>query len=150
MMTHSQEEALQAHNTTLSTLANLSWTVNWDKSSLKPSQAKEFLGLIIDTTSELRFWVLVAKSHALHHNIVCLLLHFCKHHQVPVQHAAVAGHCMSLARAVLPTWLLLCNLFHNISKQSNWDSQICLMLVAVSGAKWCQVGWQGGDNLSIQ
>ncbi|ELR21193.1 uncharacterized protein ACA1_285520 [Acanthamoeba castellanii str. Neff] len=55
VMAHSQEEALQAHNTTLSTLANLSWVVNWDKSSLKPSQAKEFLGLIINTTSEPQF-----------------------------------------------------------------------------------------------
>jgi hypothetical protein len=94
----SQEEALQACNMTLSTLADLGWVVNWDKSSLKPSQVKEFLGLIVDTTSEPRFQVPVAKSHTLRHNIARLLLHFCKHHQVPVQCAmAVVGHCVSLA-----------------------------------------------------
>ena len=46
VMVCSQEEALQACDMTLSTLADLGWAVNRDKSSLEPSQAKEFLALI--------------------------------------------------------------------------------------------------------
>ncbi len=116
----------------LSTLTNLGWAINWEKSSLEPSQAKEFLGLIINTTSEPQFQVPTTKAHALHHNIAHLLQLFQQHHQVPVQHtAAVAGHCMSLAQAVLPARLLLRNLFRDISRRSSWDSQICLTPAAV-------------------
>ncbi len=43
----------------------------------------------------------------------------------------MAGHCVSLARAVLPARLLLRNLFRDISRRSSWDSQIRLTPAAV-------------------
>ncbi|ELR21969.1 uncharacterized protein ACA1_325410 [Acanthamoeba castellanii str. Neff] len=66
-MASSWEEALQAQSTTLALLTNLGWSVNWEKSSLEPSQAKEFLGLIVDMMVELRFCIKL--SQAAIHNL---------------------------------------------------------------------------------
>lgn len=65
VMALSKVEALQAQEKMLSLLTDLGWLVNWEKSSLKPSQAKEFLGLMVDTLGEPHFQVPVAKSHTL-------------------------------------------------------------------------------------
>ncbi len=94
--------------------------------------AKEFLGLTVDTSAELRFQVPAAKSQALHHNISHLIHVVCSHGSVPVhQAAAVVGHCVSLACMVLPAHLLLQNLYHNISHQAGWNSQIRLLEEAI-------------------
>jgi len=57
---HSHQQALEHMTCTLSILDQLGWQVNFEKSNLTPSQSKEFLGLLIDTTGPPP-----RKSHAL-------------------------------------------------------------------------------------
>lgn len=52
VMAPSKIEAFQAHKTTLCLLHSLGWQVNWEKSSLNPSQTNKFLGHIVDTMGE--------------------------------------------------------------------------------------------------
>jgi hypothetical protein len=51
MMAPSWLAALQA-GASLTLLSDLGWLVNWEKSSLDPSQSKVFLDLTVDTLSE--------------------------------------------------------------------------------------------------
>ncbi len=48
-----KEAALQVWATTLHIILGLGWRVNWEKSQLQLSQNNEFLGMIVDMTSEL-------------------------------------------------------------------------------------------------
>ncbi len=60
---------------------------------------------------------------------------------VPVHRAAaVAGHCVSLACAVLPACLLLCNLYQDISRRSSWNNQIPLSKATINDLEEWQVG----------
>jgi len=47
-----KEAALQAWATTLCIILSLGWHMNWEKSQLQLSQNNEFLGMIVDMTSE--------------------------------------------------------------------------------------------------
>jgi hypothetical protein len=112
---------------TLQVLVDLRWLVNEEKSSLTPSQTSEFLGFIINLSSELQFKVPTEKIHLVHCNINHLLHDLERNGQVPVQRlAAVVGLCVSLMKAVLPAPLMLRNVFHSIAGCSSWSDMICL------------------------
>jgi len=116
VMAPSKAEALRQQVTVLETISGLGWHINYEKSLLEPSQSKEFLGLMVDTSTEPLFRVPAEKLHALKHDIKRLLRMHDKAGSVPVRRAAaVAGHCCSLTGAILPAQLLLSNLYHDIS-----------------------------------
>jgi hypothetical protein len=147
VMAPSQAQVLQDHNATVALLKDLGWSINWEKSSLTPSQSKEFLGLTVDTANELQFCVLMGKAHTLKHNIAHLLHSFHKNHQVPVRWAtAVAGHCMSLTCMVLPAKLLLQNLYCDIATHRNWHSQICLSTTVINDLEEWSLGLSKWDS----
>jgi len=79
---HSHQQALEHTTRTLSILDQLGWQVNFEKSDLTPSQSKEFLGLLINTTGPPSFKVPPRKSHTLRHNIDCLLRLFIGRFQI--------------------------------------------------------------------
>jgi len=82
---HSHWQALEHTTCTLGIRDQLGWQVNFEKSDLMPSQSKEFLGLLVDTTGPPSFKVPPHKSHLQRHNIDCLLCLFRQQGQVPVQ-----------------------------------------------------------------
>jgi len=65
VISHSYQQALEHMTRTLRLLNQLGWQVNFKKSNLMPSQSKEFLGLLVDTTGPPSFKVPPRKSHAL-------------------------------------------------------------------------------------
>lgn len=69
-----KEAALLAWVTTLCTILSLGWQINWEKSQLQLNQSNEFLGMIVDMTSERCYHVSLAKAHALAHDIDWLVL----------------------------------------------------------------------------
>lgn len=133
VMASSLAEALEKRCVVLKTLADLGWHISLEKSSLDPSQSKEFLGLTVDTAGpEPRFRVPAAKAHALRHDIDRLLRAHSQEGLIPVRRvAAVAGHCCSLTRAVLPAQLLLRNLYRDIKCRRDWSSLIRLSPASV-------------------
>jgi len=129
---HSHQQALEHTTCTLSILNQLGWQVNFEKSNLMPSQSKEFLGLLIDTTSTPSFKVPPRKSHVLWHNIDHLLHLFRQQGQVPVQKlASVIGQGVALTKAILPAKLLLCNAYHNTAWRANWNSLVPLSAATI-------------------
>jgi len=84
------------------------------------------------TTGPPSFKVPPRKSHALHHNINCLLRLFRQQGQVPVQKlAAVIGQGVALTKAILPAKLLLRNAYHNIARRENWNSLVPLSAATI-------------------
>jgi len=129
---HSHQQALEHTTRTLSILDQLGWQVNFKKSNLTPSQSKEFLGLLINTTGPPSFKVPPRKSHALRHDIDRLLCLFRQQGQVPVQKlAAVIGQGVALTKAILPAKLILCNTYHDIAQRANWNSLIPLSAATI-------------------
>ena len=93
----------------LSTLAELGWTVNFEKSLLEPSQVKPFIGYIIDNTDE-QTLIKIAKdrigklkkdiSRALRYKV-------CTARAL----ARIAGQFISMCKCVFHAKLLLRNLY---------------------------------------
>jgi len=112
VISHSHWQALEHTTHTLHLLNQLGWQVNFEKSNLTPSQSKEFLGLLINTTGPLSFKVPPHKSHMLQHNIDHLLRLFRQQGQVPVQKLAAvmcqAAHPMNDAVPTQQTRAPLC------------------------------------------
>jgi len=140
---HSHRQALEHTTRTLCLLNQLGWQVNFKKSNLMPSQSKEFLGLLINTTGPPLFKVPPCKSHALWHNIN----HFRQQGRVPVwKLATVIGQGVALTKAILPAKLLLHNPYHNIAWRANWNSLVPLSAATILDLKDWRHGlstWNG-------
>jgi len=132
IISHSHQQALEHTTHTLRTLNHLGWQVNFEKPNLMPSQSKEFLGLLVNTTGPPSFKVPPRKSQELQHNIDCLLRLFRQQGQVPVwKLAAVIGQGVALTKAILPAKLLLRNAYHNIAQRANWNSLVPLSAATI-------------------
>ncbi len=104
----SYDKAVRNTNTILQVLDSLSWKVNFKKSDLNPSQAKEFLSLVINTLSTPTFQVPPQKAHNLRHDINRLLRSAHNQQLIPVhQLATVVGQGVALTKAILLAKLLL-------------------------------------------
>jgi len=140
VISHSHQQALEQMTLTFCLLNQLGWQVNFEKSNLTLSQSKEFLGLLINTTGPLLFKVPQHKSHALQHDIDCLLHLFRQQGQVPVwKLAAVIGQGVE-TKAILLAKLLLRNAHCNIAQRANWNSFVSLSTAMILDLKdWRQI-----------
>jgi hypothetical protein len=112
---------------TLKVLHKLGWQINEEKSSLKPLQCSEFLGLLVDTMVTPWFKVPNNKIQAICHNVEWLLLLHKQTGSVPVRKLTmVAGLCISLVKVVLPGPLMIHNVFHTITQHNSWEDQVPL------------------------
>ena len=108
----------------LSTLAELGWTVNFEKSLLEPSQVKPFIGYIIDNTGE-QTVIKIEKdrirklkkdiSRALRYKV-------CTARAL----ARIAGQCISMCKCVFPAKLLLRNLYRQLASKESWNQKLTL------------------------
>jgi len=127
MMGMSLTEATTNVEKMLKVLNELGWQINKEKSSLKPSQCSEFLGLLVNTMATPWFKVPNNKIQAVHCNMECLLLlHEWTGLVLVRKLAAVVGLCVSLVKVVLLGLLMLCNVFHVIAQCDSWEDQIPL------------------------
>jgi hypothetical protein len=116
IMGSSHAKAEQSTRTTISTLNELGWQINEEKSMLIPSQCTKFLSLLINTTATPHFKVPMEKIQAVQRDMDHLLLLHNKTSHIPVHKlVVVAGLCVSLSKAVLPGPLMLRNIFHVIT-----------------------------------
>lgn len=148
LLERSQEACKRLTRETLELLLSLGWHINWEKSSLVPSQSSTFLGLLVDTSGTPMFKVPPRKKHDLIHDVSRLIAHSKK--PIPVRRvAAVVGHCTSLSAAIVPTNLMLRNLHQVIRHRKNWNSSVFLSDAAIQDLRWWKSALRSWDGKMV-
>lgn len=125
------------------TLQDLGWLINWDKSQLSPSNTKEYLGWLVDTTS-LVIKVTQARVKKLKRKLsYCLRKCIISARQL----ARVAGQCVAMTIAIIPGKMMLRGVYHLLSTKTSWESMLVLTDRARADLEWWQASvtqWNGG------
>ena len=120
----------------LQTLQRLGYFINFKKSSLIPSCEKKFIGYIINTTRvKDKILLSVPKSRitVLKHDIRRAL----KKGKISARALAkIAGQCISMSKAVLPSKLLLRNIYRLLATRTSWQDILCLDNSTVKDLNW--------------
>jgi hypothetical protein len=125
----------------LDLLLELGWKIRLDKSELEPAQNREFLGMLLDTTSKVpMIRVPYKKKRKIRREVKRLLAAMEKGPVKKRRVAQVAGLCNSISRAVAPTKALTRGLMraignHNQSRK-DWDKEIFLPEPAIRDLAW--------------
>lgn len=129
---------------TLKILSRLGWQINWEKSSLVPSQTKQFLGIIIDSKKE-RFFLPQRKIEAIESQIAPLLLE-------PKTSVRKAMSLLGLLTATFPavTWAQVNSRQLQLQILQSWDKlsasldrDFCLSPSTQASLTW----WLDRENL---
>ena len=118
----------------LQTLDELGWTVNFEKSSLEPSQVKHFIGYIIDNTAA-QTVIRIEKDRIrkLKKDISRAL----RADTISARGLArIAGQCISMCKCVFPAKLLLRNLYRQLANKSGWEQKLVLDPYTRNDLEW--------------
>ena len=100
--------------------------INFEKSCLTPATRQEFIGYIIDTAKNgSAIWIEIPRSRirSVKHNIG----HALKSNRINARSLAkIAGQLVSMTKAVVPTKLMLRNVYRLLATKSGWSD--CLVL----------------------
>lgn len=107
----------------LTTLSSLGWQLNIEKCKLTPAYKAEYIGFVLDTTSQdgiPRLKVPYTRIRKVRKDMTRLL----QSGYVSARRLAVVlGQCVSMARAILPAKLMLRNAYSLLAKRRDWDSK---------------------------
>jgi hypothetical protein len=122
-------------------LLELGWKIRLDKSELEPSQNREFLGMLLDTTGELPVLrVPYKKKRKIRREVKRLILAAAQGTVRRRRVAQVAGLCNSISKAVAPTRALTRGLMRAIGNRGksrkDWDEEIFLPQQAIDDLAW--------------
>ena len=106
----------------LSTLENLGWKVNFEKSSLEPALVKEYICYLIGSTGEKP----VIKIPRKHITKVHRDIHRCLRQGRISAHglARIGGQCISMCKCIFPAKSQLRNLYRLLATKSVWGLKI--------------------------
>ena len=113
-------------NILLSTLTNLGYFINFDKSSLQPEFHKKYIGYIVDTKKvddSVFISIPSDRIKKLKRDIRRTLNKGCVSAR---SLARITGQCVSMAKAVLPAKLLLRNLYRLLQTKLSWRDSLVL------------------------
>ena len=120
----------------LSELKKFGFTLNEQKSNLTPSNKYKFIGFIIETdpiVDQVRISIPKDRIHKVKNDIKRTL----KAGVVSARFlACIAGQLISMTKAILPTKLLLRNVYRLLATKKDWRDKLCL-----SGAVCQDLGW---------
>ena len=109
----------------LDTLQNLGWHVSWEKSSLDPSQAKRYLGYLLNTAVVPEIKIPQDRIRHLKRDIRRAL----NSATISAKSLArIAGQCISMSLAVIPGKLLLRNTYRLLAKRKSWEDRMIIDL----------------------
>ncbi len=122
----------------LTSLEDLGWLVNFEKSVLIPKDNCVFVGFRVYSRGPNGPYikVLPEKLHKLKRSIRRCLN---KSTVTARELARIAGQCVFISRAVLPGKLLLRNIYRVLSTRTSWDSIVQLTESALADLEW----WSG-------
>ena len=113
-------------NFILQLFSQLGIQINYEKSCLTPATRQQFIGYIIDTAKNGKaVWIEIPKSRirSVKHNIGRALKH---KHLSARGLAKIAGQLVSMTKAVVPTKLMLRNVYRLLGTKKSWSD--CLVL----------------------
>ena len=117
----------------LDTLQNLGWHVSWEKSSLDPSQAKRYLGYLLNTAVVPEIKIPQDRIRHLKRDIRRAL----NSATISAKSLArIAGQCISMSLAVIPGKLLLRNTYRLLAKRKSWEDRIIIDLETQRDLNW--------------
>lgn len=130
----------------LDTCHDLGLVINWDKSVLDPSNSITYIGYVISTNSRNGIpWIKIPSNriNKLKRDIARAL----KNGSVKARFLArICGQLISFTKAILPTKLLLRNLYSDLKLRVDWSSTIVLSEPARKDLLWWQSAirdWNG-------
>ena len=133
----SKSEAMVHSQFVLNTLSSLGWTPNYEKCDLTFTHQTIFVGFDISSDKEQGPWIkiLPQKVQKLKRAIISLL-HKENNCTTARSLVRVVGQCISMAKAIVPGKLLLCNVYRVLSTRLNWDSNVTLTPPALKDLRW--------------
>ncbi len=137
-----------------SSFAALGWSVNWDKCDLVASTDTTFVGFQVFSVGDKGPWIRVPRKRIQKFRKLILTVLNHKSALIPVRTLArIAGRCVSMTKAVIPTKLLLRNVFRVMASKKDWNSLMQVDppchrdLMWWSSALW---SWNGAPLLQPQ
>ncbi len=130
----------------LDTLCELGFVINYEKSSLVPCTTKEYIGYVFSTANnDDQVWIRIpqARIRKLRHDIRRALNSKCITARAL---ARIAGQCVSMCKVILPSKLLLRNLYRLLQCRTSWQDRLTLDQGTMSDLEWWQAAlksWNG-------
>ena len=123
-------------NVLLETLLNLGLIINWDKSSLTPEFVKDYIGYSINSRGPDNVpWIKIParRISKLNRDIKRVL----SGGYVKARFLArICGQCISFTKAILPTKLLLRDLYRLLRSRSSWSDVLKLNDASIKELNW--------------
>jgi hypothetical protein len=133
----------------LNLLNDLGIRVNYEKSSVTPSCAKEYIGYIICSDLDEGVCIKIPNKRVtkLRHDITLVLRKGC----VTARGLArITGQCVSMAKAIVPAKLLLRNLYRLLRQRQSWQDILNLDDGSVQDLNWWLNGLKSWNGRTIR
>ena len=132
----------------LSTLENLGWKVNFEKSSLEPTLVKEYIGYLIDNTGEKPVIKIPRKRITKVRRDIqrCLT----KGRVSARGLARLGGQCISMYKCIFPAKLQLRNLYRLLATKSSWSDILILDNSTIDDLNWWYSSLSTWNGLVVQ
>ena len=136
LLMSSPESILSDRQIVLDTFAELGLLLNFEKSSLEPAHSKEYIGYVIKTVNDDgKVWIHVpqARIRKLRHDIRRAL-----HLGTATARALarIAGQCVSMCKVILPSKLLLRNLYRLLQTRESWQDCLTIDVGTTKDLEW--------------
>ncbi len=143
------DRAEQDTKIVLDTFLELGLLPNYEKSSLIPQTTKDFIGYRLNTCNDDgKVWVQIPpeRIRSVRHDIARLIS---TGHGTARALARVAGQCVSMCKVILPSKLLLRNLYRLLSTRTSWQERLTIDSGTMSDLKWWQAALQSWNGRAV-
>ena len=120
----------------LSTYSRLGFFINFEKSELSPKTSITFIGYVLNSVGEDNNpWISIPKAriYKLKRDIKRVLV---KGSASSRFIARICGQCISFTKAIVPTKLLLRNLYRLLGSRQSWSDILLLDNASINDLKW--------------
>ena len=144
------ETCIEEHKIVLlETLQKLGITVNFEKLSLEPTTSKEYIGYVISTDNEDGMvWIKIPQKRItkLRHDIKLAL----KKKTLSARALArISGQCIAMSKAIIPTKLLLRNIYKLLRQRESWHDKLTLDSGCVKDLEWWLNGLKSWNGCAV-
>ncbi len=140
---------IENHKTFLiSILEDLGWTINYTKSSLTPESSKTWIGYVISTeSSNPKLCIPPNRVHKLKRDIQRALR---KNALQAKALARIAGQCVAMGEVILPTKLLLRNVYRVLATKRSWNDMVIITESAKQDLRWWLQALKNWNNRELR